>query len=124
MDSITHLFAGAAVAATCVPAGHRRAALLAGAVLQTLPDLDVIPLHFVADPVANMTWHRGPTHSLLLLVPFAVALWAWLQARGERAIGRPAWGLAWRVAEAPPAWLAAIVLGLCTHPLLDAFTVY
>lgn len=113
MDSVTHLFVGAAVAAACVPAAHRRAALLAGAALNTVPDLDVIPLHFFeADPVANMTWHRGPTHSLLLLVPLALALWAWLWSRGGR------------VAEAPQRWLAAIVLGLCTHPLLDAFTVY
>src|SRR5687767_4589181 len=98
MDSITHQFLGAAVAAACVPAAHRRAALLAGAALNTVPDLDVIPLHFLADPVAEMTWHRGPTHSLFVLAVFGWALWAWLRTRGGR------------VAAAPRPWLAAIVL--------------
>jgi inner membrane protein len=113
MDLLTQIVLGAAVAGVAVPAPHRRAALLAGAALGTFPDLDVIPLHFLAtDPVANMTWHRGPSHSLLVLVPLGVALWAWLRARGGR------------VAEAPRRWLAAIVLALATHPLLDALTVY
>ena len=113
MDSLTQIALGATVAAIAVPASHRRAALLAGAALGTVPDLDVIPLHWLAaDPVANMTWHRGPSHSLLVLLALAVVLWAVLRTRGGR------------VAEAPRAWLAAIVLALCTHPLLDAFTVY
>lgn len=112
MDSVTHLFLGAALAAAVAPARHRRAALLAGAALCTVPDLDVIPLALWADPVDNMTWHRGPTHSLLLLVPFGLALWAWLRRRGGR------------VAEAPRAWLWAILLPLCLHPVVDAFTVY
>ena len=47
MDSITHLFLGGALAAAMAPAKHRRAALLAGAILNTLPDLDVLPLALV-----------------------------------------------------------------------------
>jgi inner membrane protein len=112
MDSITHLFLGAALAAALAPPRHRRAALLAGAALNTLPDLDVIPLWLVADPVANMTWHRGPTHSLFVLLPFAVLLWAWFRGQGGR------------VAEAPRRWLAVCVVCLLSHPLIDAFTVY
>lgn len=113
MDSLTQILLGGAVAAACVPARHRRAALGAGAVLGTLPDLDVIPLHLLGlDPVLNMTWHRGPSHSLLVLAPLAWLIWAWYRRRGGR------------VAEAPRPWLAAIALALLTHPLLDAFTVY
>lgn len=44
MDFITHLFYGGAIAAAIAPRQHRRAALLVGAALNTLPDLDVIPL--------------------------------------------------------------------------------
>ena len=64
------------------------------------------------DPVTSMTWHRGPSHSLLVLLPFAALLWwAFRRAGG-------------RVAEAPVPWFWAIALALVTHPLLDAFTVY
>jgi len=42
MDSVTQLVLGASVSAVCVPAQHRRKALVLGAALGTLPDLDVI----------------------------------------------------------------------------------
>lgn len=113
MDSVTHLFLGAALAAAIAPARHRRAALFAGAALNTLPDLDVIPLALVADPVAEMTWHRGPTHSLLLLLPFvAWLIWSWLRGQGGR------------VAESPRRWFAVVLVCLLSHPLIDACTVY
>ena len=112
MDSITHLFYGGVIAAAIAPRAHRRAALLAGMALNTLPDLDVLPLKLFGDPVAQMTWHRGPTHSLLLLPLLAWALWAWFRRRGGR------------VATAPRRWFWVFMLTLLAHPLLDAFTVY
>lgn len=112
MDSLTQMLLGASVAALAVPPHHRRRALVAGAALATLPDLDAVPLAFFDDPVTRMTWHRGPSHSLLVLTPFGWLVWAWLKS----------W---WTpVREAPKRWLAAILLALLTHPLLDAFTVY
>ena len=110
MDSITQAVLGAAVAGSCAPRGHRRKALLAGAALGTLPDLDVAIRY--GDAVENFTFHRGFSHSLFVLVPFSVALWAllrrwWAPVRG-----------------APLPWLAAISLALVTHPLLDAHTAY
>ena len=77
MDSITHLLLGGAIAAAIAPAKYRRVALLAGAVINTLPDLDVLPLALVEDPVMVMTWHRGASHSLLVLPWVAGLLW-WL----------------------------------------------
>ena len=113
MDSLTQLVFGAAVAAAVAPAKHRRAALLAGGALGTLPDLDVIPIGLLTDdPVERMTWHRGASHSLLVLPWVAWAVWAWCRSRGKR------------VAEASRRWFWAIMLALVTHPLLDAFTVY
>ena len=113
MDSITQMLLGAAVTAAIAPPGHRRAALLAGAALGTLPDLDVLPIALLTDnPVERMTWHRGLTHSLLVLPLIAWAIWAWFRSRGGR------------VAQAPRRWFWAIQLALLTHPLLDAFTVY
>ncbi len=113
MDSLTQIVLGASLAAVVVPAADRRRALLVGAVLGTLPDLDVIPLALLdVDPVTHMTWHRGPSHSLFVLAVLAVAIGLAL-------------GKVWRpVREAPRAWLLAIMLALLTHPLLDALTVY
>ncbi len=113
MDSFTQIVLGAAVAAAIAPPGHRRAALLAGAALGTLPDLDVLPINLITDdPVARMTWHRSFSHSLLVLAFVAWALWAWFRSRGGR------------VAQSPTRWFWAIQAALLTHPLLDAFTVY
>jgi len=112
MDSITHLFLGGAIAAAIAPARHRRAALLAGAALNTLPDLDVFPLALCDDPIARMTWHRSATHSWLVLPFVAWLLWLYFRSRGGR------------VAEAPRRWWWAIVLCLMAHPFIDAFTVY
>ena len=110
MDSLTQAAFGAGVAAVCVPAGHRRKALVVGAALGTLPDLDVLIDY--GDAVSNFTYHRGFSHSLFVLPPVAVALW-WLLRR----IWQP-------VAAAPRAWLLALLLALVTHPLLDAHTAY
>ncbi len=105
---------GGAVAAAIAPPGHRRAALLAGAALGTLPDLDALWLGFTAaDPVANMIEHRSFSHSLLVL-PWVAALIWWLFKRFGNG----------RVAQSPLRWFWAIQLALVTHPLLDAFTVY
>jgi inner membrane protein len=84
--------------------------LLAGGALGTLPDLDVLINY--GDPVSDFTYHRGFSHSLFVLFPFSLLLWLIL---------RRWWA---PVREAPWPWLAAIMLTMVTHPLLDAHTVY
>lgn len=113
MDSLSQIVLGGALAAAIAPAGHRRAALLAGAALGTLPDLDGIPLALLFDdPVVRMTWHRSLSHSLFVLPLVATLIW-WLFKRRRG-----------RVAESPVRWFFAMQTALITHPLLDAFTVY
>jgi inner membrane protein len=113
MDSLTQIVLGGAVAAACVVPAHRRRAIVTGAVLGTVPDLDVVPLSMLdIDPILNMTWHRGPSHSLFVLAAFGLLVW--LAARRWWPIVR----------ESPTRWFAAIELALLTHPLLDAFTTY
>ncbi|MBW8367643.1 MAG: metal-dependent hydrolase [Arenimonas sp.] len=113
MDSLTQIVLGGALAAAIAPPQQRRAALLAGAALGTLPDLDsLVLLPLGLDPVDSMTWHRGPSHSLFVLVPLAALIWAAFKRLGGR------------VAESPVRWFWAIQLVLVTHPLLDALTVY
>ena len=110
MDSVTQAVLGAAIGGAIAPAGQRRKALLAGAALGTLPDLDVLSDY--GDAVENFTYHRGFSHSLFVLPPFALLLWLAL---------RRWWA---PVRDAPLRWLAIIGLALVTHPLLDAHTAY
>lgn len=110
MDSLTQAVLGASVAGICAPAGYRRKALLAGALLGTLPDTDVF-IDF-GGPVENFTRHRGFSHSLFVLAPLSVLLFS-----GLRRWWAP-------VREEPWRWFAAISLALLTHPLLDAHTAY
>jgi inner membrane protein len=110
LDSVTQIALGAAVAAASVPAQHRRKAVLIGAVLGTTPDLDVFIDY--GDAVSNYTFHRGFSHSLFVLFPFSLLLWAILRKLYEP------------VRAAPMRWLLAITLALVTHPLLDAHTAY
>ena len=110
MDSVTQAALGAAIGGAIAPSGQRRKALLVGAALGTLPDLDVFIDY--GDAVANFTYHRGFSHSLFVLPPFALLLWLALRR----------W---WAPVSAEPArWLAIIGLALITHPLLDAHTAY
>ncbi len=110
MDSISQAVLGASVAAVVAPAGYRRRALVLGACLGTLPDLDVF-LDY-GDAVKNFTYHRGFSHSLFVLAPLSVIIWLTL---------RRFWS---DIRESQYRWLAAIALALITHPLLDAHTAY
>lgn len=113
MDSLTQIVLGSTVAGLAAPARYRRPALIAGAVLGTLPDLDVVWFSLVkSDFVTAVTWHRGPSHSLFVLALLGFLLWLW----ARRFI--PA------VRARPRPWLWAGLLALLTHPVLDAFTVY
>lgn len=108
MDSITQAALGASLAGAVAGKTLGRSALLIGAALGTLPDLDVVIDYGTA--VANFTQHRGFSHSLLILLPlsFVIAL----------ALHR------WRPVLSYKRWLAVTALILLTHPLLDAFTTY
>ena len=110
MDSLTQIALGASVSAICVSAQDKRRAAILGAVLGTLPDLDVLISY--ADPIDNFIEHRGFSHSLLVLIPLSILIWF---------LGKK---LSNRVANDPYPWLASITLALITHPILDAHTVY
>ena len=108
MDSLSQVVLGASVGGAVMGRTLGRSALLGGALLGTLPDLDVLIDY--GDAVANFTEHRGFSHSLLVLLPVSLLL-AWVLQRWRPAI------TLWR-------WWAFTGLCLLTHPLLDAFTTY
>jgi inner membrane protein len=110
MDSLSQLVLGAAVGVAVM---GRRTALWKsaawGAVLGTLPDLDVFVDH--GDALLNMTLHRAESHALFWLTLAAPLFGAGIaRLQGE-------WPL-WR------RWVLAAWLALITHPLLDTMTVY
>lgn len=110
MDSITQAVLGASIQGALLGRWQGRRALLYGAMLGTLPDLDVVIDY--GDAVADMTYHRGFSHSLLVLSLLAVAIT--LLARRLRP--NPAYSTR--------RLFFAVWLVLLTHPLLDAFTSY
>lgn len=110
MDSLTQAALGAAVGGVVLGRRLGRKAILIGAVLGTLPDLDVLIDY--GDAVANYTEHRGFSHSLLVLTGLGT-LMAALSARFA-----PARDIAFHH------WWLFFVLCLTTHPILDALTTY
>jgi len=110
VDSVTQAALGAAIGGAILGRRLGRKAILIGAVVATLPDLDVV-LDY-GDAVANITEHRGFSHSLFVLTGLAT-LMALLCARFA-----PARDISLR------RWWSFFALILITHPLLDALTTY
>ena len=92
MDSLTQIVLGGTLAAALVPPGQRRRALVYGAALGTLPDLDVLVGY--GNAVADFTYHRSYSHSLIVLSVLAPLLWL-LARRFDR-----------HVAQSPGRWLS------------------
>ncbi|MEX0293514.1 metal-dependent hydrolase [Pseudomonas putida] len=114
MDSITQAVLGAALQGTVLGRIQGRRSLIYGAALGTVPDLDVVIRY--ADPVSQMTYHRGFSHSIFVLTGLALLL-AWLVNR----LGRTRWP---DKGYTLPRLFLAFWLVLVTHPILDSFTVY
>ena len=110
MDSLTQAVLGAGIQGAMLGRYHGRKAVAAGALLATLPDLDVLIDY--GDPISGMIHHRGFSHSLFVLSALALLL-----------------TLIWRWWRPDPRYSAThlfltLWLVLITHPLLDAFTAY
>ncbi|MEX0336470.1 metal-dependent hydrolase [Vibrio tubiashii] len=110
MDSITQAALGATVAGAIAGKKCNAKVLLMGAALGTLPDLDVI-LDY-GDAVQNTIKHRGFSHSLFVLPPFALFI-SWLYC-----LWRP--DTFWTLKRT----FFVTVSVLVTHALLDAMTTY
>ncbi|MGI3129918.1 metal-dependent hydrolase [Halopseudomonas pachastrellae] len=110
MDSVTQLVLGASIQGAMLGRWQGRKALLYGAALATLPDMDVLIDY--GDAVADMTYHRGFSHSLFVLAALAAVL-TWLIRKRWPDAGYSGRRL-----------FATLALVLCTHPLLDSFTTY
>jgi len=123
MDSLSQLALGAAVSVVVLRQRQPvwRSALL-GAVIGTLPDLDVLVRQ--PEAISEMTRHRAESHSLFYLTLLSPLLaWLWLVLLPAPAQPQTARLAPWRQSLWWPT-LLAIWLTLITHPLLDALTQY
>jgi len=110
MDSLTQIVLGSAISGAVAHKQLGRSALIIGAVLGTLPDLDIlIP---TTDAITRFTEHRSFSHSLFVLFPFAFVCFALLRLKFTAYI------------ISPLRLFAVCCLALTTHPILDAFTSY
>ena len=110
MDSLTQLTFGAACGEAILGKKFGRKALVWGAILGTLPDLDVfIPL---GSPVDDFVYHRGFSHSLFLLTALSPVL-AWLITKFHRDT-KPLFNK----------WMLLTFVVLIGSVLLDLFTIY
>lgn len=76
MDSISHILIGAVTGETVAGNKLGKKAALWGAVIASLPDLDVIAQPFLK-PAQSLLFHRGPTHSVIfcvLIIPLIAKL--------------------------------------------------
>ena len=110
MDSLTQLTFGAACGEAILGKKVGRKALIWGAILGTLPDLDVfIPL---GSPVDDFVYHRGFSHSLFLLTALS-PVFAWLITKVHRNT-KPLFNK----------WMLLTFVVLIGSVLLDLFTIY
>jgi inner membrane protein len=111
VDSLTHIVLGAAIADLTTGRKIGKRAMLYGAVLGTLPDMDVAIGAFMSD-VDKIIFHRGITHSLLFWLVMSPVC-GWLISRIESAQD-----VTFRRATS----LSFLVL--FSHAIIDAFTSY
>jgi inner membrane protein len=110
MDNLTHTLIGVSIASLVMGRRGGARALVVGAAVANLPDIDIFIPH--ANIIDTMTYHRGFTHSLLV-----------------ETVAAPV--VAWAAGYVVPAakenrlrFLLTVWLCLVTHALLDSLTTY
>ncbi len=111
MDSLTQLALGAAVGEAVLGRREGNKAILWGAIIGTVPDLDIMLYPFI-DEVQELAIHRGLSHSFVFAAGFSLVLGRLLYSVYP---GKNTSWLRW-------AWMS--FLALVTHALLDTFTNY
>lgn len=106
MDSITQFVLGSCVAIAVAPKKSPNVAI-AGGIMATLPDLDIVIDH--GNDLLNTINHRGWTHSLFYLSLLSPII-GWI---GYKVVGLFDYLKWWLIV-----WLALI-----THAILDSFTI-
>ncbi|THB72056.1 MAG: metal-dependent hydrolase [Desulfobulbaceae bacterium] len=111
MDSVTQAALGASVGFLCWRDKLGRKAVIGGAVIGTIPDLDII-VYPLLDSVQRLYWHRGESHSVFFILLGAL-LTGWVL---QQIIHRH------RISYYSV--FAGCFLIYATHVLIDVYTVY
>lgn len=82
MDSFTQIALGIAIAEVCAGKKLKNKTVLYGAVLGTIPDLDVV-VGLLLNPVDAILLHRGISHSLFLFL-FLSPILGWIISKIEK----------------------------------------
>ncbi|NJM80384.1 MAG: metal-dependent hydrolase [Flavobacterium sp.] len=108
MDSLSQIVLGAATFALVKDKEIGKKSLLYGAILGTIPDLDVVLSPFF-DSIEQLAIHRAFSHSIFfsLLLSLLFAKW-----------------FSYKYKTSYMSWFWASFLALFTHPLLDLCTTY
>lgn len=108
---MTHAVLGAALGELILGRRLGNRALAWGALCGTLPDVDALLLPWFG--TANqLWWHRGPSHSLVVMIAVSWALATWLAKLWKRE----------KISRAVAGWFVFAIWG--AHVLIDCFTVY
>lgn len=109
MDSLTQIAIGMATASFVADRELKNKAMLYGAIIGTLPDLDVLFGALFYDPISALQLHRGFSHSLVFYILLAPLLGWCIQQLNPGKISL---------------WTAIkmVFLTLLTHTLIDMFT--
>lgn len=111
MDSITQAVLGAAIGEAALGKKIGNRAIIWGALVGTIPDLDIIFLPLL-DNAQDLAFHRGSSHSLLIMIIASLGL------------AKPLSNL-WKNEKVTPMRAGMFILiNWFTHVLIDCFTVY
>jgi inner membrane protein len=110
VDSITQAALGAAVAEAGMGRRLGNKAIVWGAALGTLPDLDIVVYPWL-DHIQRLEWHRGWSHSLIVMAAVS-PFFGWLLSRIHHG------------AVSPLRATLTLFAVFATHTLIDVFTVY
>jgi inner membrane protein len=111
MDSVTHIVLGAVIGEIVAGRKLGKKALLIGAAVNSLPDIDFLAA-FWLDTSRDVWFHRGITHSFLFVAVMSVALGV-IARRVYRSGGMTMGG-----------WVLFFGLELFSHIFIDAFNTY
>ncbi|NHN27789.1 metal-dependent hydrolase [Flavobacterium jejuense] len=108
MDSLSQIVLGAATFAIIKDKEIGKKALLYGAILGTIPDLDVVLSPFF-NPIEQLAIHRAFSHSIFFSLLLSLLFAKWFSHKYKTSY---------------MSWFWASFIALFTHPLLDICTTY
>lgn len=111
MDSVTHIVAGAALGELTLGKKLGNRAMIAGAIANTIPDLDVFLTGLASTPAEELRIHRSYTHALFFH-PFMALPFAYLAFRLSKK--KIPFGV----------WYFFFMSNFLVHVLLDCCTTY